>query len=154
MHRTLMTTLITLAIGATLSNAAEIEVKMLNSGEEGGMVFEPAFVQAEPGDTIRFLPTDKGHNVESINDMLPAGVETFKSDLNQEFVLEIKQDGVYGIKCTPHYGMGMIGLIAAGDLSNLDEARAVKHRGKAGKRFAKVFEELDAAFASTPGVTN
>ena len=38
--------------------AAEHEVEMLNKGEAGTMVFEPAFVKAEPGDVIHFVPTD------------------------------------------------------------------------------------------------
>ena len=54
-----------LAIAAALcigsaAFAETIEVKMLNKGAEGSMVFEPAFVAAAPGDTIRFISTDKG----------------------------------------------------------------------------------------------
>jgi plastocyanin len=69
-----------LALGAAIiaggaAGAAEIEVKMLNKGEKGTMVFEPDFVSAAPGDTIRFVPTDKGHNVETIKGMLPEGAE-------------------------------------------------------------------------------
>src|SRR5262245_57706486 len=49
--------------GAGAANAAEIEVKMLNKGTDGGvMVFEPAFVKIEPGDSVKFVATDKGHN--------------------------------------------------------------------------------------------
>jgi len=43
--------------------AADFEVHMLNKGVAGSMVFEPAFVQVQPGDTVTFIPTDKGHNV-------------------------------------------------------------------------------------------
>ena len=47
----------------TLAAAAEIEVKMLNKGSDGGaMVFEPALVKIAPGDTVKFIATDKGHN--------------------------------------------------------------------------------------------
>lgn len=63
---------------STAAQAAEIEVQMLNKGADGAMVFEPAFVKVAPGDTVKFVPTDKSHNVESIKDMLPAGVEPFK----------------------------------------------------------------------------
>jgi plastocyanin len=56
-----------------LAAAAEIEVKMLNKGSDGGMmVFEPALVKVEPGDTVNFIATDKGHNAEAIKGMLPA----------------------------------------------------------------------------------
>ena len=51
--------------------AENFEVKMLNKGAEGAMVFEPAFVKAAVGDTVTFVSTDKGHNVEAIADMLP-----------------------------------------------------------------------------------
>ena len=46
--------------------AADIEVKMLNKGEEGKMIFEPSFIKAQKGDNIIFLPTDKGHMAASI----------------------------------------------------------------------------------------
>lgn len=121
--------------------AAEHEVKMLNRGESGPMVFEPAFVKAEPGDVIHFVPSDKSHNVESIPGMLPAGVEAFKSKINDPFDLTVTTEGVYGIKCTPHVGMGMVMLVQVGDASsNLAEAQAVKL-----PRPSKV--RMDAAFA-------
>ena len=87
---------------------------------------------------IKFVPTDKSHNVEAVKGMLPEGVETFKSKMNEEFVLTVEQDGVYGVKCAPHYGMGMVALIVAGEPGNVDEAKTAKHPGKA----KKVFEEL------------
>ena len=51
----------TLALTAP-AMAAEHTVKMLNRGEAGIFVFEPAYLQVEPGDTVTFEPTDKGHN--------------------------------------------------------------------------------------------
>lgn len=39
---------------------------MLDRRTTGRMVFKPNFVMAEPGDTITFVPTDKGHNAEII----------------------------------------------------------------------------------------
>ena len=62
---------------AGVAMAAEIEVKMLNKGAEGLMVFEPALVKIEPGDTVKFVATDKGHNAETIKGMLPAGAAPF-----------------------------------------------------------------------------
>lgn len=40
---------------------------MLNNGEMGAMVFQPYCVKAEPGHTIRFVPTDNRYNAESMN---------------------------------------------------------------------------------------
>ena len=47
--------------------------------------------------------------------------------------------GAYGVKCTPHYGMGMVALVVVGEPANLAEAQAVKHPGKAKGVFADLF---------------
>ena len=132
-----------LAMIAVSAQAETFEVQMLNKGEEGAMVFEPAFVKAEVGDVIRFLPTDKGHNVEDIKGMRPEGVDKFRTKFNEEFELKVEQEGVYGIKCTPHYAMGMIALIQVGDPVNLEEAKGVKQKGKAKGRMADLFEKVE-----------
>ncbi|BBU57196.1 pseudoazurin [Mameliella alba] len=134
-----------LALTAGLAHASDgavHEIQMLNKGADGAMVFEPAFVQADPGDVIRFVPTDKGHNVEAIDGMLPEGVKGFKSKFNKPFDLSVEAEGVYGVKCTPHYAMGMVALIQVGDAVNLDAAQAVKQRGQAAKRFGPLFEQV------------
>ena len=132
-----------LALTATLASAETHEIKMLNKGEAGVMVFEPAFVKAAPGDVIHFLPADKGHNVESIDGMLPDGVDGFKTKFNEEFELMVDVQGVYGVKCTPHYAMGMVAVIQVGDAANLDEATAVKHKGKATSRMADLIAQVE-----------
>ncbi len=115
--------------------AAEHEVQMLNKGAAGTMVFEPAYVKAEPGDTVRFVPTDKSHNVESIKDILPEGVEVFKSKINEEYTLTVTEAGLYGVKCTPHLAMGMVALIQVGDApANLEAAKTAKIPKKARER--------------------
>lgn len=130
---------------ASAAQAAEHEVRMLNKGEKGAMVFEPDFVKAEPGDTIRFVPTDKSHNAESIKGMLPAGTEGFTSKINEEVVYTVTEEGVYGVKCTPHYGMGMVMLISVGAPVNLEEAKAVKHPGKAKGLFKELLDAIPAS---------
>jgi pseudoazurin len=118
----------------------EVEIKMLNKGEKGAMVFEPDFVRIHPGDTIEFEPIDKGHNAETIKGMIPAGAEPFKSKINAEFSVTLTEDGVYGIRCTPHYGVGMVALIVVGIPDNVEEAKAVAVKTPAKSR--KVFDEL------------
>ena len=135
---------IAMAMAPFSVNAEEFEVRMLNKGEKGTMVFEPDLVIAQAGDTVKFIPADKGHNVESIDGMRPDAVETFKSGVNEEFVLTLSEQGVYGVKCTPHYGLGMVALIVAGEPVNLDAAMEVKQKGKAKKRFAEIFEAYKA----------
>lgn len=115
--------------------AAEHEVHMLNKGAVGTMVFEPAFVKAAPGDVIHFIPTDKSHNVESIKEILPEGVEVFKSELSASYDLTVSEAGLYGVKCTPHFAMGMVALIQVGDApANLETAKTTKLPKKARER--------------------
>jgi pseudoazurin len=127
---------------ATSAFAETIEIKMLNKGADGAMVFEPAFVKAAVGDTINFLSPDKGHNAESIEGMLPEGVEPFKSKMSEDFTLTLTAEGVYGVKCTPHYAMGMVALIQVGAPVNLDAAAAVVQKGKAKARFEPLFAQV------------
>ena len=141
LKKLMLTACVALAAGA--AGAGTFEVRMLNKGDVGAMVFEPAFVKAAPGDVVRFIPTDKGHNVEAINGMLPEGVEGFKSKFNKEFDLTVEAEGVYGIKCTPHYAMGMVALIQVGDAVNLDGAKVVKQKGKAKARMADLIAQVE-----------
>ena len=139
-----------LALGAAVifagaAGAAEVEIKMLNKGEKGAMVFEPNFVSVRPGDTIRFVPTDKGHNAETIKGMIPDGAEAFKSKFNEEITVTLDKEGIYGVKCAPHYGMGMVALIEVGQPVNLTEAQAVKQTGKAKAVFTGLFGQVVAA---------
>ncbi|PRY83220.1 pseudoazurin [Donghicola tyrosinivorans] len=131
------------AMIASVASAETHEVQMLNKGEAGVMVFEPAFVKAAPGDVIQFVPTDKGHNVESIDGMLPDGVDSFKTKFNEAFELTVDAEGVYGVKCTPHYSMGMVAVIQVGDAVNLDAAAAVKQKGKAKARMADILAQVE-----------
>lgn len=116
-----------LALLASPVFAENIEVNMLNKGADGVMVFEPSFIKANPGDTITFKPVDKGHNVESIKNMIPEGAEPFKSKVDETYVLTVDKPGAYLVKCTPHYAMGMVALISVGDNpANLDAIVSAK----------------------------
>ena len=127
---------------AVTAQAATHEVRMLNRGTEGMMVFEPAYTLVEPGDTVTFVPTDKSHNVESIDGMLPDGAEPFAGKMNKEVSVTFTEEGVYGVKCKPHYAMGMTALVQVGEAGNLDAAKAVEHPGKAGDRFEAAFSQV------------
>ena len=109
-----------LALATVLGGAAfaeTIEVQMLNRGSDGGrMVFEPSFVNAQPGDTIKFIATDKGHNAETVADMIPEGAEGFKGKINEEIEITLDKEGLYGVICKPHYAMGMVMTVAVGDV--------------------------------------
>ncbi len=128
--------------------AAEVEVKMLNKGAEGLMVFEPALVKVEPGDTVKFVASDKSHNAESIKNMLPAGTAPFAGKMNEDVSVTFDKPGAYGVKCMPHYAMGMVALIVVGKPDNLDEAKAVPQSGKAKQVFATLFDRLTTQAAA------
>ena len=132
------------AVGASGANAADFDVKLLNKGSDGtAMVFEPSFLKIAPGDTVHFLATDKGHNVESIDGMIPEGAKAFAGNTSEDLTVTFTVPGVYGVKCKPHYGMGMVALIEVGDPAvNRDAAMAVKQVGKAKKVFADLFGKL------------
>ncbi len=115
MIRTLATGLAFAALMSSAAFAETFEVQMLNKESDNErMVFEPAFVQAAPGDTVRFLATDKGHNAETIDGMIPDGAESFSGKINEEFEVTLDAQGVYGIMCKPHYAMGMVLTVAVG----------------------------------------
>ncbi|MFN4126146.1 pseudoazurin [Pannonibacter indicus] len=118
-----------------MAAAADHEVKMLNKGEAGAMVFEPELITIAPGDTVTFKATDAGHNAETIPGMLPDGAEPFAGKMGKDVTVTFTQEGVYGIKCKPHLGMGMVAAVIVGAPVNLEAAKAVKTPGKAGKKF-------------------
>ncbi|EKF19282.1 pseudoazurin [Nitratireductor pacificus pht-3B] len=126
------------------AQAADHQVQMLNKGDKGAMVFQPDFIVAQPGDTVTFLPTDKSHDAQSIKGMIPEGAEPFKGKISQEITVTVTEEGVYGVKCLPHYGMGMVALIVVGEPTNLEQAKTVKHPGKAKKVFADLLEQAAA----------
>ena len=100
--------------------AADHEVKMLNSGEDRSMVFEPAVLKVAVGDTVKFLPTDGGHN--SVSRFTPEGAATWKGEISKEVSITIDKEGVYIYSCEPHSVMSMFGVIQAGEAKNLDAA--------------------------------
>jgi pseudoazurin len=132
-----------LALTTLPGSAANFEIRMLNKGEAGPMVFEPALTKVAVGDTVTFVPVDKGHNAETIAGMAPEGAEPFKGKMSQEIAVTFTVPGVYGVKCTPHFALGMVALVVVGDdLSNLDAAKTVKVPSKAQQRLDAIYAQL------------
>jgi pseudoazurin len=115
---------------------AEFEVKMLNRGSDGQlMVFEPHAVHANVGDTIRFMPTDKGHNVGSVLGLVPDNFVNVQGKINEEVVVKLDQPGAYVFRCTPHFSMGMVAVVTVGSApSNLDVIKQADLPKKARER--------------------
>ena len=141
-----------LLAAAASAHAAEHEIKMLDIGaDKAPMVFEPAVLKIAPGDTVTFVPTNKGHNVES--KVIPEGAETFKSELDEKYSVKLDKEGVYVYVCPPHSMMNMVGVIQVGEATNMEavqkalpklERRAMSNKG----RLTKYVEELANASAT------
>ena len=139
----ILATAAVLAFAAVPALAANFEVHMLNKGETGAMVFEPALTKVAVGDTVTFLPTDKGHNAETMKEILPEGAETFKGTMGKEVVVTFTQPGAYGIKCSPHLGMGMVALVVVGDEPvDVEAIKAVKLPKTAKERMTAIADQL------------
>lgn len=118
-----------------LATAAEHIVEMRNRDDaKNSMAFQPGFVKAEVGDTVKFVPTDKSHNAESVLEVWPEGVPPVKGAFSQEVVFNAEKEGLYVLKCAPHYGMGMVVLVQVGKPVNLDKIKEYKATGFAKKR--------------------
>ena len=124
--------------------ASNVDVEMLNKRDDGAkMVYSLDIVDVEVGDTVTWLPTAKGHNVQFIAGPNSATLPK-KSKLNKEFTQTFDVPGIYLYQCTPHKSMGMIGIIVVGKNTNNKEAIAsTKVNGKSKKKLAKLLSELD-----------
>lgn len=143
MFRTLATGFALAALMGSAAFAETFEVQMLNKGSDGErMVFEPAFVQAAPGDTIKFIAADKGHNAEVNEGMMPDGAEAFKGKINEEMEVVLDVEGIYGVICKPHFAMGMVMTIAVGDAEVPEDFFEGRVPKKAKERFEAQLENL------------
>jgi len=120
--------------------AADISIDMLNKRDDGAkMVYSEDIARIDVGDTITWLPTSKGHNVEFIAG--PEGWEApKKSKLSKEYSYTFDTPGVYLYQCTPHKSMGMIAVVVVGDGDN-DISKA-KVKGKSKKKLKEILEQL------------
>ena len=127
-------------IGCTPVMAEDISIDMLNKRDDGAkMVYSEDVAHVEVGDTVTWLPTSKGHNVEFI-----AGPDGWKapkkSKLGKEYSYTFDKPGVYLYQCTPHKSMGMIAIVVVGEGDN--DVSGAKVRGKSKKKLKKLLEEL------------
>lgn len=58
-HKALLLNAAAILTVASFAAAAEIEVKTLSKGSDGGILVRPTLVKIEPGDTIKFVAADK-----------------------------------------------------------------------------------------------
>ena len=110
-----------------LSEGSEHTVKMLNSGEGGQMIFEPAVLKVSVGDTIHFKASDMSHNSASVDGMLPDGAESWSGQMNMDISVTLDTEGVYVYQCDPHVMMAMIGIIQVGEAVNMNEIKTASN---------------------------
>ena len=122
--------------------AEDMTIEMLNKRDDGAkMVYSHDIAKVDVGDTITWVPTSKGHNVQFVT--VPEGVEKIKSKNNKEVSFTFEKEGVYLYVCTPHKGMGMIALVVVGDsLENLDSVKKSKMNGKSKRKLKELIEHL------------
>ena len=142
----LLTTLGLLMAMATSAFAEDATVEMWNKDPEDKkrkMVFSQEIVTIKPGQSIIWIATDKGHNVEFIDG--PDGAKLAKkSKLSKDVTLSFDTPGVYVYVCSPHASMGMIGIVVVGELTQegVDAIKDAKVKGKSKKKFAALLAEL------------
>ncbi|MGZ8416750.1 MAG: plastocyanin/azurin family copper-binding protein [Methyloceanibacter sp.] len=90
---------------------------------------------AAPGDTIKFVAVDQFHNAETILEIWPEGAAPFQGELSKDVTLTVEKEGVYGIKCLPHFLMGMMALVLVGKPVNISQVTSFKPPAPAAKRF-------------------
>ena len=129
----LITTFILLFFTSS-SFAADENIEMLNKLGKESMVYSKKIARVNVGDTVTWLATSKGHNVEFIKGGVPAGVDKFKSKFNKDISYKFTIPGIYAYWCTPHKSMGMIGFVVVGDnKSNLDDIKKIRYVAKSKK---------------------
>lgn len=123
---------------------ASVTVEMLNKDADGNkMIYSQEIVNIAVGESITWVPTSKGHNVEIV--AAPEGFDIPKKSKNsKEVTIEFTTPGIYYYWCTPHKGMGMIGLVVVdGDTSNKASIAKAKAMGKSKKKLKALLAELD-----------
>ena len=77
------------------------------------------------GDSIEWLPTDEGHNVQFLAGPLVNSLPP-KSKIDERHIVVFSEPGVYLYGCTPHANMGMLGLVVVGnDLHNVESIKEI-----------------------------
>ena len=141
-----------LLVGSSFAVFADtIEIEMLNKNEAGDrMVFRQELIRAEVGDVIRFVPTDKSHNAQSVKNALPEDQEDFKGKMNKAVEYVVTETGLTAVVCLPHQAMGMVALVVVGnDASNAEQILEARIPGKGQDKIKVLVEEAKATQSKT-----
>jgi pseudoazurin len=141
--KTLLSSVAFVVALSTSAIAADTTIEMLNKRDDGAkMVYSEDITRIDVGDTITWVPTSKGHNVEFIAG--PDGWEApRKSKLNKEVEITFDTPGVYLYQCSPHKSMGMIAIVVVGKPGEVkDRLKDAKVSGKSKKKLKALLAEL------------
>jgi len=134
-----ITTLLTLFLLTMPAIAEQHIVKILNSGKDGMMVFEPAVLSVNVGDIVKFEATDMAHNSASV--LTPAGATPWNGEMSKDISVTFNAEGVYVYECTPHAMMAMVGVIKVGNASVNDATKLFAEQYKS--KFVMNQDRLD-----------
>ncbi|MGL1921492.1 MAG: plastocyanin/azurin family copper-binding protein [Hyphomicrobiales bacterium] len=136
-------------LNVTTSFSETHEVLMLDIDPDNfkrKMVFSPKILKINAGDTVKFLATNSGHNVQSDDSAIPPAAQTWNSPIGKDFEMVFTEQGTYSYFCTPHRAMGMVGLILVGDYKlNWDQVKASEQPGKARIYLNRFYEDIEAS---------
>ena len=105
--------------------------------------FSIEIAQIDVGQTIEWLPTAKGHNVEFRLGPDAAKLPK-KSSFSKPVSIKFDTPGTYLYWCTPHKNSGMIGLVVVGgDTSNIDKIAELDLAGMSSSKLTKLITELN-----------
>jgi len=140
----LLSTVALMGLLSTPALAADMTIEMLNKRDDGAkMVYSEDIATIDIGDTITWVPTSKGHNVEFIAG--PDGWKAPKKSKNsKEVAITFDTPGVYLYQCTPHKTMGMIAIVVVGELTQegVDAIKGAKVKGKSKKTLKALLADL------------
>ena len=82
--------------------------------------YSKEILHIDAGDTVEWLPTNKGHNVEFIISPQMGSLPK-KSKINEYYSMIFEEPGIYVYGCTPHLNTGMLGIIVVdNDFHNIE----------------------------------
>ena len=120
----ILVNIISLLFIIMISNIVNAKTIQIEFTEDDTFSKEIAYIDV--GDTIEWLPKNKGHNVEFLAGPNMKALPE-KSDLDVSHRITFDSPGVYLYQCTPHGNMGMLGLIIVGNnFDNLDNIEQVE----------------------------
>ena len=84
--------------------SADHTVDMLSSSDGQMMVFKPAVLKINPGDTVTWKATNPGHNTASINEMSPDSSLHWDGKINEELKITCQPVAINSGYTWPKHG--------------------------------------------------